>query len=122
GDVEGATAQVVHGDFAVNGARLVQAEGQGGGRGFVDDALDVQAGDAASVLGGLALRVVEVSGHRDHGLGHFFAQVVLGGLFHLAQDVGADLLRGHFLATHFHPGVAVVGGRDGVRHQLDVLL
>jgi hypothetical protein len=34
---------------------LVQAEGQGRGGGLVDDALDFQAGDAAGVLGGLAL-------------------------------------------------------------------
>jgi hypothetical protein len=34
---------------------LVQAEGQRRGGGLVDDALDVQAGDAAGVLGGLAL-------------------------------------------------------------------
>ena len=108
GDVEGAAAQVIHGDLAIP-FLLVHAEGQGRGGGFVDDALHFQAGDAAGVLGGLALRVVEVSGHGDDGLGHFLAQVVLGGLLHLAQHFGGDLGRRFLLAAHFHPGVAVVG-------------
>ncbi len=30
--------------------------------------------------------------------------------------------RCQLLAAHFHPGVAVVGGHDGVGHQVDVLL
>jgi hypothetical protein len=121
-DVEGAAAEVVHGDLAVALVLLVEAEGQRRGGGFVDDALDVEARDAAGVLGGLALGVVEVGRHRDHGFGHGFAEVVFGGLLHLAQDVGADLLRGHLLAAHFHPCVAVVGLGDGVGHQVDVLL
>ena len=54
-DVEGAAAQVIDGDLAVALLRLVQAEGQRRGGRLVDDALDVQAGDAAGVLGGLAL-------------------------------------------------------------------
>ena len=54
-DVERAAAQVIHGDLAVALFGLVQAEGQRGRGRLVDDALDVQAGDAAGVLGGLAL-------------------------------------------------------------------
>src|SRR3546814_3532304 len=57
--VEGAAAQVVHGDLAV-AAVLVQAIGQRGRGRLVDDALDVQAGDLARVLGRLALGVVAV--------------------------------------------------------------
>ncbi|EGP45431.1 putative NAD-specific glutamate dehydrogenase [Achromobacter insuavis AXX-A] len=121
-DVERAAAQVIHGDLAVALFGLVQAEGQRGRGRLVDDALDFQAGDAAGVLGGLALAVVEVRRHRDDGLGHFLAQVVLGGLLHLAQHVGRHLGRRHLLAAHFHPGVAVVGLDDGIGHQVDVLL
>jgi hypothetical protein len=79
GHVEGAAAEVIHGDLGV--ARLlVHAEGERGSGRLVDDALDVQTGDAAGVLGRLTLAVVEVGGHRDDGFGHFLAQVVLGGL------------------------------------------
>jgi len=120
--VEGAAAQVVHRDLAVALFLLVKAERQRRGGGLVDDALDVQAGDAAGVLGGLALRVVEVGRHGDDGLGDRLAQVVLGGLLHLAQHFGRHLRRRVFLAAHLHPGVAVVGRGDGEGHQVDVLL
>ncbi|KAF4530304.1 hypothetical protein B566_EDAN018442 [Ephemera danica] len=121
-NIESATAQVVHRDLAVALAVLVQAEGQGRGGGLVDDALDIQAGDAAGVLGGLALAVVEVGGHGDDGLGDFFTQIVFRCFLHLAQHFGADLRRRHLLAAHFDPGVTVVGGGDLEGHQLDVLL
>ncbi|EHK67902.1 putative NAD-specific glutamate dehydrogenase [Achromobacter arsenitoxydans SY8] len=122
GHVERAAAQVIDGDLAVALFGLVQAERQRRSGGFVDDALDFQTGDTAGVLGGLALAVVEVRGHGDDGLGHFFAQVVLGGLLHLAQHVGRHLGRRHLLAAHFNPGIAVVGLDDRVGHQVDVLL
>ena len=59
-DVERAAAEVVDGDDAVL-AWLVQAVGEGGGCGLVDQAQDFEAGDAAGILGRLPLRVVEVS-------------------------------------------------------------
>ena len=121
-DVERAAAQVVHRDLLVLLGDLVHAERERRRRGLVDDALHVEAGDAAGVLGRLALRVVEVGRDRDHRLLHFLAEVVLGGLLHLAQDVRRDLLRRDLLAAHLDPGVAVVGARDLVGHQLDVLL
>ncbi|ENO90145.1 NAD-specific glutamate dehydrogenase [Thauera linaloolentis 47Lol = DSM 12138] len=120
-DVEGAAAEVIHCDLGV--ARLlVHAEGERGRGRLVDDALDFEAGDAAGVLGGLALAVVEVGRHGDHRLGDFLAEVVLGGPLHLAQHFGRDLRRRDLLAAHFDPGVAVVGLGDGEGHQVDVLL
>ncbi len=62
-DVERAAAEVVDRDDLV--LLLVEAVGQRRGGGLVDDALHVEAGDLAGFLGGLALRVVEVGGHRD---------------------------------------------------------
>src|SRR5207248_8802955 len=61
-------------------------------------------------------------GHGDDRFLHLFAEVVLGGLLHLAQDLGRYLLRRDLLAAHFHPRVAVVGAHDLVGHQVDVLL
>ena len=60
-DIEGAPPQVIDRNLAILATALVQAEGQRGGRGFIDDALDIQAGNAPGVLGGLALGIVEVA-------------------------------------------------------------
>ncbi len=89
GDVEGAAAEVVDGDDAV--FLFVEAVGEGGGGGFVDEAEDFEAGDAAGVLGGLALRVVEVGGDGDDGLGDCGAEEALGVVLELQEDVGGDL-------------------------------
>ena len=77
GDVEGAAAEVEHQDGLVL-ALLVHAVGQGGRGGLVDDAQDLETGDLARLLGGGALRVVEVGGHGDDGLGDGVARVGLG--------------------------------------------
>ena len=63
--VERASAEVVHGDALVLGA--AQSVGEGRGRGLVDDAQHVEAGDAAGDLRGGALKLVEVSGDGDDG-------------------------------------------------------
>ena len=96
GDIECAAAEVVDGDGFV--LLFVEAVGQSGRRGLVDDALDVEAGDFARVLGGLALGVVEVGRNGDHGLGDRLAQVGFGALLELLQDHGGDFGRGVLLA------------------------
>ncbi len=120
-DVERAAAEVIDGDLAI-AFFFVQSERECGRRGFVDDALDFQSGDAAGVLGRLALGIVEVCRDRDDRFGDVFAEVVLGGLFHFAQDLGRDFLRSDLLAADLDPGVAVVGLDDLVGHQGDILL
>ena len=120
--VKRTTAQVINGNLAVTLFLLVQTKGQGSGCRLVDDALDFQPRNASGVLGGLALAVVEVGRNGDHRFGDRLAEIVFGGFFHLAQGLGADLGRRQLLATHFHPGVAIVGLADGEGHQVDVLL
>ena len=123
GDIERAAAQVIDADLAVFVAHLVKTESQSCGRRFVDDALDFETGNAAGVLGGLTLAVVEVGRNRDHGFGHRFAEVVFGGFLHLAEHFGGNLLRSKLLvAHHLHPCVAVVGADDLKRSALHVLL
>ena len=116
GDIEGAAAEVVHGDLFVGLA--VEAVGEGSGGGFVDDALHFKTGDLAGVLGGLALGVVEVGGNGDDSFGHGFAEVSFGVLLELGKDDGGDFLSAVIVAVHAHGGVAVSGGNDGVRSVL----
>src|SRR5262249_17113699 len=119
-DVEGAAAEVIDRDGA--GLLLVETIGERGRRRLVDDALDVEAGDLARVLGGLALGVIEIGRDRDDGLLDLLAQIGLGGLLHLLQDEGGNLRGRIGLAVRFDPGVAVRGARDAVGDELLVLL
>ncbi|EIL95189.1 putative NAD-specific glutamate dehydrogenase [Rhodanobacter spathiphylli B39] len=120
--VEGAAAQVVHRDLAI-ATLLVEAISQRSCRRLVDDALDVETGDLAGILGGLALAVVEVRRDGDHRLGDRLAEIVLGGLLHLHQHLGGDLLRRHLLAVGgLHPGVTIVVRHDAVGHDVEILL
>ena len=82
--VERAAAEVEDEDRLVG--LLVEAVGQRGGGRLVDDALDVEAGDLAGVLGRLALVVVEVGGDGDDRAVDGLAEVGLG--------VGLELRRG----------------------------
>jgi hypothetical protein len=47
---------------------LLEAVGEGGGGGLVDDAKHLDPCNLAGILGGLALGVVEVGGDSDHSL------------------------------------------------------
>ena len=121
-DVEGTAAEVIDRHLAI-AALLVEAIGQRGRGRLVDDALDLEAGDAAGVLGRLALAVVEVSRHGDDRFGHRLAEIVLGGLLHLHQHLRGHFRRRHLLAVGgLDPGVAVVMGDDLVGDEVDVLL
>jgi len=70
---------------------LVQAVGYSRCGWLVDDPQDVQASYCACVFGGLSLRVVEVGGYCDDGVGDLLTQVGFGHLFHLDEDHGGDL-------------------------------
>jgi hypothetical protein len=115
-EVERAAAEVVNGDLGAV-LQLIEAIGQRGGGGLVDDALDLQSGQFAGADGGVALRVVEVGRHRDDGTGDGFAERGLRVVLQLLQDLRGDLLR--------RPSTAVQGDRDGagafaldrIRHQ-----
>ena len=101
GDVEGAAAQVVDRDLLV--LLLVQAVGQRGGGGLVDDAQHFQPGNAPGVLGGLALGVVEIGRNRDDRLRDLLAQAHFGVGLQLGQDHRRNLRRAELLglAVHF---------------------
>ncbi|WVZ56476.1 hypothetical protein U9M48_006997 [Paspalum notatum var. saurae] len=98
-DVQGAPTEVEdeHRPLLVAARYLVETVGDGGGRGLVDYAHHVQAGDGAGVHGGLALRVVEVDWDCDDGVLDIRGKVGIGGLLHLGEHHGGDLLRRELL-------------------------
>ena len=110
GHVEGAAAEVEDEDRLVG--LLVEAVGQRRRGRLVDDALDVEAGDLAGVLGRLALVVVEVGGDGDHGRVDGLAEIRFGVGLQLLQDHRGDLRRRVLLAAGFDAGVAVGAGDD----------
>ncbi len=112
GDVEGAATEVEDEDELVLLALVEAVRERGRGR-LVDDAQDVEARDLAGLLRGLALVVVEVRRHGDHGVGDGLAEVGLGVALELLEDARADLLRVVRLA------VDVVGGPVGAHVALD---
>ena len=112
GHVEGAATEVEDQDELVFLA-LFEAVGQGRGRGLVDDALDLEAGDLTGILRGLALSVVEVGGDGDDGLGDGLAQVGLGVSLQLHKDARGNLLRGVLLAVDLRGPVSAHVALDG---------
>ena len=85
GDVERAAAKVVHRDQPI--ALLVQPVRQRRGRRLVHQPQHVQPGDAARVLGGLPLCVVEVCRNGDDRLRHRRTEESLRILLQLQQHV-----------------------------------
>ena len=120
GNIEGPAAQIVNGNRSHLGA--VQPVGQRGRGGLVDQPQHVEAGHAARVLGGLALRIVEISRDRDDCLGDRRAEEPLGVALELAQHIGRNLRRselefakldaGHFAFFH------ILGQTEGKHLQL----
>ena len=68
GHIEGATAEIEDEDVALASLLLVKTICDGRRSRLVDDAEDVEASNETSVLGGLTLRVVEVSGYSNNSV------------------------------------------------------
>ena len=118
GDVERAATKVIDRDGF--GFFLVQTVGQSSGCRFVDDAQHFKAGNLACVFGRLALRVVEIGGHGDDGLGDGFAQIRLCRFFHLLQDDRRNLAGREFFAARFDPRIAIAAADHFVGQVLHV--
>ena len=114
-DVEGAAAEVVHGDRAV--PLLVQAVRERRRGRLIDQPLDGEAGDLAGVAGRLTLGVVEVRRHGDHRTFDRTAQVVLRRLLQLLQHHRGDLRRGVALSRRLDLDV-IARTRDRVGDHL----
>ncbi len=81
GDVERTATEIEDGNLFIG--LLIEAVGQSGCGWFVDNSLDVQAGDGTGVFGCLALGIVEIGRNGDNGVGYLFTKVVFGRLFEL---------------------------------------
>ena len=117
GHIEGATTEVEH-QHPLNGA-AVEAIGQGGSGGFIDDPLHGQARQPTGVAGGLALGIVEIGGNGDHRRLHRLPQIGGRVIAKLAQDAGQQLLWGIFALSGRadDPHVALGVGTHGVWHR-----
>jgi hypothetical protein len=89
GHVEGAAAEIVDDDALPRA--LAVAVGERGRRRLVEDAHHLEARHLAGRLGGRALQLVEIGGHRDHGARALHAERLLRHTPHLAQHERADL-------------------------------
>lgn len=85
-DIEGTASQVEDQDVLLTLALFIQAVGDGCSCWFVDDSQDVEAGDESGILGGLSLRVVEVSWHCDDCIFNWLAQIGFADVSHLGED------------------------------------
>ena len=122
-DVERAAAEVDHRDPQFL-AQPVEAIGERGGGGLVDQAHHFKAGDLAGILGGAALVVVEVGRDGDHRLRHRLAEESLGIALDLLQQKGRQLLGGEGLVAQLddfalpHPALEGGGGAFRVGRRL----
>src|ERR1700721_21382 len=91
GNIECAAAKVVDSDGLV--LLFVEAIGQSRRGGLVDDAFHIKSGNSARILGGLALRVVEVGRHSNHSLSNRLTQIGFSALLELLQDHCGDFGR-----------------------------
>jgi hypothetical protein len=107
-DLEDSVTQLEDRDIERPPAEIEDRVGQRCGRGLVDDPHHLEPRDRPGLLGGLALRVVEVGGDRDHRLGDGLAEEVGGRVPELLQHHRRDLLRRALLLADLDPGVSVV--------------
>jgi len=110
-DIEGTSTHIVDEDLLNLVGLLVQTVRDGGGGRFVDDTEGVQTGNVGGVLGGLSLRVVEVGGDRDDGVGDGLSEVGVGDFLHFSQHHGGDLfgVEGSVLVVQGNLDLRLVG-------------
>lgn len=96
-DIEGTTTEIEDEDVALTLDLLVKTVGDGSGSRLVDDSENVEASNETGILGSLTLRVVEVGRNGDDSVVDGLTEVRLGGLSHLGEDHGGDLLGGEGL-------------------------
>jgi hypothetical protein len=87
----------------------------------VDDAFHVQACDAASIFGRLALSIVEICRNCDNRVGDFGAEIVFSDFLQLPKDQRRDLFRRYDFVADLESAVVTLLG-DVVRNELQFVL
>ena len=80
---------------------LIQPVGQRGSCRFVHQAQHFESGNAPGILRSLALRIVEIRGHRDDSLGDGRVEKALGVALELTQNERGNLRRSEGLVAEF---------------------
>ena len=88
GDIECAASEVIDSDG--RSVQAVESDGETGCGGFIDDAVDGEAGECCGIACGLALCIVEVCGHGDHGFDVGCAECGGGACGERLEDMGCD--------------------------------
>ena len=83
-DIKGAATKIEYGNLLV--LLLVHPIGERRSSRLIDDSLNIETRDFARILSRLALRVIEVRGHRDDRCRDCCTQVRLSRSLQLAQD------------------------------------
>ena len=105
GNIESTTTEIVDGNNLALG--LLHTVSQSGSSGFVDNSLHSETSNFTSVLGGLSLLIVEISGHSDDGALDCLAEVSFSGFFHFGKNERSDLRRRVVLASSGNPSITI---------------
>src|SRR6266478_4263510 len=120
GNVEGAAAEIVDGDFAA--LFFVEAIGEGRSGGLIDEAKNFEAGDFTRILGGLALSIIEIGGDGDDGAVNGFAKISFGPVFQFAQDERGDFWRSENSVAEQNADDVLARRVDAERKQFQFIL
>ena len=101
--IESSSAEIEDADVLLSAgvSFLVQTVGDGSGSGLVDDSENVKSSNHSSILGGLSLRIVEVSWDSNNGICYGLSKVGFSGLLHFSEDHGRDLFGEESLLLSF---------------------
>ena len=120
GNIECSTTQIVHSNnFSIC---FVQTKCQCSSRWLINDSLDLKICNFASILSCLSLRIIKISRHCHNSLLNIRSKICLGGLLHLHQNKGTNLLWRVALALCWDPCISISSSDNFVWQVLKIFL
>ena len=120
-DIKRTTTEVKHGNLHIL-VCLVNTVCQSSGSRFVDNTLNIETSNLSGFLGGLTLRVWEVSRNGDDSFRHFLSEVIFSRLLHLLKNHGRNFLRSVLTSIDFNARRIIFTTDHRIRHTGDFLL